>query len=132
MATWSMADMNQITNLSKPKFGAACNGCGYCCASEPCMLAQEFLHCENGPCVALETSEGKAICGLVRNPLGYLYKAAHPEAVVAVLDAAPNIQEGHELSVQFAAALGIGQGCDTLDDEASAARPVLIPILHSE
>ncbi|WP_131815895.1 hypothetical protein [Pseudomonas fluorescens] len=124
--------MNQLSNISKPKIGAACNGCGYCCTVEPCMLAQEFLHCENGPCDALEAVEGKAICGLVRNPLGYLYKAAHPEADVSVLDAAPNIQKGHELSVEFAAALGVGQGCDAADDEAAAAWPVRIPTRSPE
>lgn len=91
------------------------------------MLARQFLHCQSGPCVALEASEGKAICGLVRNPLGYLFKAAHPEADVPVLDAAPNIEEGYDLSVKFAAALGVGQGCDSADDEDSAAWPELIP-----
>lgn len=96
------------------------------------MLAQEFLHCDSGPCVALETAEGKAICGLVRNPLGYLYKAAHPEAEVSVLDAAPNIQKGHEISVEFAAALGFGKGCDAADDEAAASWPALIPTRSPE
>jgi hypothetical protein len=132
MATWAMADMNLITNLSKPKFGSACNGCGYCCTVEPCKLAREFLHCESGPCVALEASEGKAICGLVRNPLGYLFKAAHPEADVPVLNDASNLAMGNELSVKFAAALGFGQGCDAADDEAAAAWPVLIPTRSPE
>lgn len=91
------------------------------------MLAREFLHCVTGPCIALETSEHRAICGLVRNPLGYIFKAAHPDADVLVLEAAPNVEEGYQLSVKFAAALGVGQGCDAEDDEASAAWLMLIP-----
>jgi hypothetical protein len=116
--------MNPLSNLPKPKFGEACNGCGYCCTAQPCMLAQEFLHCTTGPCVALETQDGKTLCGLVRNPLAYLFQAAHPEADVATLDAAPEIEAGAQLSVRFAAALGIGQGCDADDDDESARWPV--------
>jgi hypothetical protein len=85
------------------------------------MLAQDFLHSSSGPCVALETVEGRFMCGLVRNPLGYLFKAAHPEMEVPVLEAPPAVKEGYQLSVNFAAALGIGMGCDADDDEKSAA-----------
>lgn len=104
--------------LAKPAYGLACNSCGYCCDVEPCKLAQEFLHCETGPCVALEVHEGKTRCGLVRNPLGYLFKAAHPQADVPLLDT-PEGLEGHQLSVEFATALGLGKGCDAEDDDAS-------------
>lgn len=108
------------TALPKPKFGADCNGCGYCCSVEPCQLAQEFLSCINGPCVALEVQDGRTLCGLVRNPLGYIFKAAHPEMDVPLLDAAPQSAEGNKLSVQLASALGLGKGCDADDDEESA------------
>lgn len=90
---------------------------------EPCALAQELLRCVHGPCVALEIAEGRAICGLVRNPLGYLYKATHPDEDVAVLEAAPDVRAGYQLSVDLAAALGIGKGCDADDDEVSVAWP---------
>lgn len=60
-------------------------------------------------------------CGLVRNPLGYLFKATNSSAKVQVLDDAPNIQEGHKLSSQIAAALGLGKGCDADDGLDSAA-----------
>jgi len=103
-------------NYQKPKFGEKCTGCGYCCTVGPCKLAQEFLHCVTGPCVALEASEGGTICGLVRNPLGYLYKATHPDADVPLLDAPPAVEAGYQLSVKFAAALGVGKGCDADDD----------------
>lgn len=103
----------------KPTFGENCNGCGYCCTVGPCALAQEFLHCETGPCVALEVRESRTICGLVRNPIGYLYKAAHPESTVAVLDDPADIEGGRALSAEIASALGIEQGCDADDDAES-------------
>lgn len=109
------------SNLPKPKFGEACNGCGYCCTTEPCMLAQEFLNCRNGPCVALESRDGRTFCGLVRNPLGYLYSAVHPLEKVPLLDPAPELEEGFQLSTKFAAALGFGMGCDADDDEDAQA-----------
>ena len=109
--------MAQTTSplLPKPKFGEACNGCGHCCTVEPCALAREHLHCVAGPCVALEARDGRTTCGLVRNPLGYLYKAAHPNEDVPLLDSPPAVEAGHQLSVQLAAVLGIGLGCDAED-----------------
>lgn len=85
-----------------------------------------------GPCVALETRDGKSSCGLVRNPLGYLFKAAHPEAEVPVLDAAPLLEDGLRLSRQIAEALGVGRGCDASDDDESAAWPSLISKSRSD
>lgn len=114
-----------IATTEKPKFGESCNGCGYCCTKEPCELAQEFLRCTRGPCVALEADGGKLTCGLVRNPLGYLYKATHPDdESINVLDAAAQIDAGRSLSAEIASALGIGKGCDADDDEESAAWPM--------
>ena len=110
--------------LRKPKFGDSCNGCGYCCTAEPCKLAQEYLQCTTGPCTALERRNGKLICGLVRNPLAYIFQAAHPDTTVPVLDDAPDLPAGKELSASFAAALGIGKGCDSDDDEESAVWPL--------
>lgn len=109
---------------AKPALGSPCNGCGYCCTKEPCALAQEFLNCAAGPCVALEFADGKTICGLVRNPLGYLYKAARPDdQSVHVLDAATDIDAGRALSAEMALAVGIGKGCDADDDLESAVWP---------
>lgn len=110
-----------MTSLTKPKFGDACNGCGYCCTMQPCMLAQEFLGCSTGPCIALEKQAGRTVCGLVRNPLGYIFKAAHPDADVDVLEAAPDLDASRELSSDLASALGIGRGCDSDDDVQSIA-----------
>lgn len=101
--------------LLKPAFGQPCNGCGYCCSVQPCELAQELLKCTQGPCIALESDGLRTSCGLVRNPLGYLFAAAHPEQAAAALEAAPDLETGHQLSVQFATALGLGKGCDADD-----------------
>jgi hypothetical protein len=112
------------TAPKKPLFGEPCNGCGYCCTVQPCLLADEFLHCTIGPCIALETHDGRAICGLARNPLGYLFKAAHPQSSVPVLEAPSAVEMAKELSSNISSALGIGLGCDAADDEESACWPI--------
>lgn len=111
----------------KPKYGLACNGCGYCCTVEPCDLANEYLDCRIGPCIALESSDGKSGCGLVRNPLGYLYRKVHPATDTSILRDPKLIEHGADLSAQIAAALGAGRGCDSVDDEQSASWPRIIP-----
>ena len=116
-----------IFAIAKPRSGEPCNGCGYCCTLEPCALAQEVLRCSTGPCVALEDRDGRMTCGLVRNPLGYLFKAAHPDVDVPVLEAAPEAEASGQLSAQFAEALGIGRGCDSDDDAESALWPARLP-----
>lgn len=115
--------MKNLLINPKPRLGEACNGCGYCCTVEPCLLAKEFLHCITGPCYALESSAGRSRCGLVRNPLGYLFKAANPTAEVDLLAAPAELEEGYRLSVAFAAALGVGQGCDAEDTAESTCWP---------
>jgi hypothetical protein len=37
----------------KPVPGAACNGCGVCCAAEPCPLGQWLSRRRRGTCAAL-------------------------------------------------------------------------------
>ena len=37
----------------KPAAGAACNGCGVCCAWQPCPLGVLASRRRHGPCVAL-------------------------------------------------------------------------------
>lgn len=87
------------------------------------MLANEYLDSQEGPCVALESSEGKSSCGLVRNPLGYLYLKTHPGTDQIVLFDQKLIELGTELSGQIAKALGVGRGCDSIDDGKSASWP---------
>lgn len=111
--------------LLKPQAGTPCNGCGYCCTVQPCQLAEDFLNCHTGPCVALEKRDGRAVCGLVRNPLSYIFKAAHPDQDVAVLDDAPDLEASRQMSADIAAALGVGRGCDSDDDADAFAWPNL-------
>ncbi len=40
----------------KPEEGAPCNGCGFCCAADPCGLAVEFLDATAGPCPAMNST----------------------------------------------------------------------------
>lgn len=84
------------------------------------MLAEDFLNCSTGPCVALEHREGRFICGLVRNPLAYLYQAAHPDQEVPVHEEATDSVASRDLSATIASALGVGLGCDASDDQDDA------------
>ncbi len=59
---------------AKPPEGAACNGCGICCASEPCPLGMLVSHRRSGTCTALvwvDTS-GLYRCGLLHAPRRHL------------------------------------------------------------
>ena len=86
----------------KPSKGAACNGCGYCCAAEPCALAIEYVGAgKEGPCPALEFEGGRAWCGLVRHASRYMDL--------------PNDWADQNIGEMIAAALGVGRGCDADD-----------------
>lgn len=76
----------------------------------PLHAGQHLPVCTPGPCVALKQTNGRLSCGRVSNPLGYLYQTADPDFSVSPLDQPPDVEEGHHLSVQLAAALGVGQG----------------------
>ena len=59
----------------KPALGAACNGCGVCCLSEPCPVGMLVSGRRRGPCRALRWQSGAARyrCGLATVPwLGVL------------------------------------------------------------
>jgi len=59
---------------TKPQLGQACNGCGVCCASEPCPVAGVFLWQFRGACKALVWLADKQQyrCGLLLEPSNYL------------------------------------------------------------
>lgn len=114
------ADAMEAKRLPKPHEGEACNACGYCCTAEPCELAREFLGCDTGPCVALEAQpDGRQLCGLVANPLGYLVRVHKPELTRGGADVDGLAGEGTQLSELVAGALGIGMGCDASDGVAA-------------
>lgn len=60
---------------AKPKRGAPCNGCGWCCHEEICMIGKVFLelvdsdgmipHFVKGPCPVMAFEDGKIRCGVV-------------------------------------------------------------------
>lgn len=59
---------------AKPAVGAACNGCGLCCAAEPCPLGILLSRLRRGACTALTWSDadGRYGCGALENPKRWL------------------------------------------------------------
>jgi hypothetical protein len=58
----------------KPPTGAACNGCGVCCASAPCPLGMWLSRRRRGACAALQWSdaERRYLCGAIAQPRRWL------------------------------------------------------------
>ena len=56
---------------AKPAWGEACNGCGVCCAAEPCPVGVLVTGRRRGACRALrwEAAESRYRCGLIGLPL---------------------------------------------------------------
>lgn len=54
----------------KPAPGAACTGCGVCCASEPCPLGILVSRRRHGRCAALvwTAADARYHCGLIAEP----------------------------------------------------------------
>jgi hypothetical protein len=59
---------------AKPLLGEACNGCGICCATEPCPVSMIALLQFKGACRALlwQEAEQRYVCGMVVRPAAYL------------------------------------------------------------
>jgi hypothetical protein len=59
---------------AKPPWGERCNGCGACCAAEPCPLSRLLLGHRSGPCPALVWVDARSnyVCGLAHAPSRYL------------------------------------------------------------
>jgi hypothetical protein len=85
----------------KPAPGQACNGCGVCCADEPCPLGRLVSRRRTGRCRALAWDAQARIyrCGLLTRPAQHLPR---PLRVLAPLLA--------RLSARWIAA---GRGCDS-------------------
>lgn len=60
----------------KPAPGAPCNGCGVCCAAEPCPASLLIFRRRRGPCPALEwhpqAAPARYRCGLMSDPQRHL------------------------------------------------------------
>ena len=94
----------------KPAPGQPCNGCGVCCAIEPCPAGIAVSRRRRGACAALTWVEGEARyrCGLVARPSDFLPR---PLAWAAPLAAAAARRY-----------ISAGSGCDC--DAEVDARPV--------
>lgn len=59
---------------AKPALDQACNGCGVCCAAEPCPVSLTLLWPHQAPCRALIWHEHKQryFCGMVSDPARFL------------------------------------------------------------
>ena len=95
----------------KPEYGAPCNGCGACCATEPCPVGVVISRRRTGACAALlwSDADGRYLCGAV----------SRPEAVLprVLRFAAPLLSR---LARRWIAA---GSGCDArLETFSKAAR----------
>ncbi len=86
------------TAPEKPAYEDPCKGCGFCCAAEPCDLAEDLLGATAGPCPAMEFEGTRFWCGLVRNPEKHLGVPAWGNEMVAGM---------------IGSALGINRGCDS-------------------
>lgn len=58
----------------KPAFGTTCNGCGVCCATDPCPLGIWITKRRHGACAALlwHGDDGRYRCGAVDTPRRFL------------------------------------------------------------
>jgi hypothetical protein len=59
---------------TKPAEGAPCNGCGVCCAAEPCPLGMLLSRQRHGACKALawDGTQARYLCGALANPEHWL------------------------------------------------------------
>jgi len=90
-----------------PGFGSPCNGCGFCCAAEPCQIARDIAGFTEGPCAAMEFEEGRFVCGIVKAPSRYIGTPDFGDAFIGAM---------------IAQALGIGMGCDSAIADPDCSR----------
>jgi len=85
----------------KPAPGQPCNGCGVCCAAQPCPLSRILLGHRAGSCPALlwRESPGRYVCGM----------ATEPGRFVRWLPAALEVFAARRCARWIAA----GRGCDS-------------------
>lgn len=59
---------------AKPALGDTCNGCGVCCAAEPCPVSLALLWPHQAPCRALIWSDSaqRYLCGMATEPASFL------------------------------------------------------------
>lgn len=94
---------------AKPALGETCNGCGVCCAAEPCPISLIFLLQRRGRCRALvwQAERSRYVCGMVSQPASFL------RWLPLALD--------HWAGRQLARRIAAGTGCDAEVDVERAA-----------
>lgn len=75
--------------ITKPIYGAPCNGCGLCCRMEVCGIGKMAYPEASAPCPALRWDGNQHRCALIE------------------MEAASGLEP------LMAEALGIGKGCDS-------------------
>lgn len=72
-ADWQIIELH-IAAPAKPDVGASCNGCGVCCATEPCPLGVLLSGRRTGACDALIWNDAASQyrCGAISNPANLL------------------------------------------------------------
>jgi hypothetical protein len=83
-----------MSTKDKPRFGDACNGCGACCRTALCNLADAKGH-TSVPCPELVERDGMWRCGIVVT------------------------EEASGMEPKAAYRLGIGVGCGMPDDDTT-------------
>ncbi|RQP21924.1 hypothetical protein [Piscinibacter terrae] len=71
--------MHQVIRLhsaapAKPGAGQPCNGCGLCCATQPCPVGMLISGKREGRCDALQWRDDGGLyrCGLIESPAQFL------------------------------------------------------------
>ena len=69
VGTWQVIHLHALSP-PKPAIGTPCNGCGVCCASEPCPVGMVLSRRRHGSCVALrwEQDDMRYRCAAVSAP----------------------------------------------------------------
>ncbi len=103
---------------AKPALGQACNGCGVCCAAEPCPVGMLLSRSRSGRCTALTWSDAQAryLCGV----------ATEPERFIAPRWLA------HLASKMALRMIGAGIGCDCSLDVVAPGLSAPAPALPVE
>ncbi len=61
--------MIELPYLAKPMKGSPCNGCGWCCSLEICLIGKGLLGDIPAPCPLLVYRDGRTFCGVMDLPL---------------------------------------------------------------
>lgn len=115
--------MSAFPILQKPRFGDACNRCGYCCRNRQCDVSHAVFG-DQDLCPALEQyADGTTSCALMTHPLELVVSMA-PEAhrgliALAVVSAVTGLTEsipfGTDPAVYIQRWLRAGEGCNSAD-----------------